>query len=1068
MAPRNYFLRDIYSEKREQLAQVEEMLRDLDAILKEAKPVHKKLPSKYVQGLSGESSITDASFNALLTQMGPRNLGMAFGSGRSIADYCSDTLTDLVAEFGSDAEILPYLQLAVLVLGAAVRNVAQEQSTLLSARKKIAEGAEAYVTEFKANASISKALEELVANDLFKAFKDTLAKLVAPLNYSYIEIAERNYYNTASSRTNMQAFLSNAEVKNAATLYLSKNSPSDKVMVPALFGDTSNSVKDAFAKYPDKDLKQTYQYYRDAVKHYMSTEVGLSSADVEGLLKGAAAAADRAKSNISLASISSESKSDIRDMLSDIATDIRRIKMNQNSKEQIVAVATKLADGLYVLENWGGVDEDGKTAAPAFTAGKLTGFDSSNLGKEVLKVVAMVDRRVADYAFSGMSDLVSALYDICPDSTNASVRRSRPGFSEVQDDLAIVFLNLSQAYDNLVFTGITAPTDVDFGSYEVSDEFDTFVVNILNTSLAAIRKRVAAATTTVDAKALNAGVNFAITQLTGIRPGFDIGDSSHEFATSRAAAAAAPTNSANMFVLRRDILRRIAEGSAPSLSGTNILRQLEEKMNELMRRTPFAKRGSSLSLAKRAVSDFDAAMGSAREQALRTSDPIMVRKNPGGEWDHGWKRGVKIGGMSVVGIGADHALTSGIARMVNAEEGSVADYAVDYAPSAALLAGGAVLMHKSEKHKDLAISMMSSAVLTAAARFVGQMNGFRFSDNMAAKIFQYPINGLASVIGDESMAASTVTPADAAKHKGSIAEYVCKLAKTNNQEALCHIAVQLWANGLKLNDNVFSVGDKIDISSKEKAAVVNGDQLSILQEIVGGLCVIKCAAQCGLPFTCEKDTVKHNDKFDKDKKCIELLDKCKPEMIKCVNEIVKGLGVTATIGRYVTVPSTGRYVTVPTTGAFVLEPGYENLNVYSGEDLTTYLQPAPIQTSQPGMEQLEIAIARARKLTPSEKMQEGIADIIDVSVIRASSHIARQIEDSGKGVSLGQSRMNPNTELVALQVEGDNGIWPTAPARQHSVPQGALTYAKIGPAPQVDVSPHGLFNHGVFSPKFGR
>jgi hypothetical protein len=154
-------------------------------------------------------------------------------------------------------------------------------------------------------------------------------------------------------------------------------------------------------------------------------------------------------------------------------------------------------------------------------------------------------------------------------------------------------------------------------------------------------------------------------------------------------------------------------------------------------------------------------------------------------------------------------------------------------------------------------------------------------------------------------------------------------------------------------------------------------------------------------------------------------------------------------------------------GGFILEPGY-NMDVYSGEDQVSYLQPAPQMTSQAGFTQLEDAIARSEQLGPQEKMMEGIGDLQDVAIIRATPSDARMVENMGAGVSLGQSRSNPSKELVALEVEGDNGLMSVTPARQHSVPQGGLNYAKIGHAQNVDVSPHGLFNRGTFNPAFGR
>jgi len=158
----------------------------------------------------------------------------------------------------------------------------------------------------------------------------------------------------------------------------------------------------------------------------------------------------------------------------------------------------------------------------------------------------------------------------------------------------------------------------------------------------------------------------------------------------------------------------------------------------------------------------------------------------------------------------------------------------------------------------------------------------------------------------------------------------------------------------------------------------------------------------------------------------------------------------------------------PKLEGFILEPGY-NMNVYSGEDQVNLLHPAPHVTHQTGLAQLEDAISRAHKLTPTDKMQEGIGDLRDVSVILVTPRLAHTAESAGMGVSLGKSRKNPAGELFALdiEVEGANGLEPIAQERQFGVPQGALNYSKIGHAPNIDVSPRGLFNRGAFDPAFG-
>ena len=99
-----------------------------------------------------------------------------------------------------------------------------------------------------------------------------------------------------------------------------------------------------------------------------------------------------------------------------------------------------------------------------------------------------------------------------------------------------------------------------------------------------------------------------------------------------------------------------------------------------------------------------------------------------------------------------------------------------------------------------------------------------------------------------------------------------------------------------------------------------------------------------------------------------------------------------------------------------------NLDVYSGEDHVNYLQPAPIQTAQSCIEQLDAPIARAFRLSHSEKIEEGIEDMVEVQVIRATPTTARMAEEAGIGVSLGASRTNPQTEVVALEVMGANTL----------------------------------------------
>jgi hypothetical protein len=111
---------------------------------------------------------------------------------------------------------------------------------------------------------------------------------------------------------------------------------------------------------------------------------------------------------------------------------------------------------------------------------------------------------------------------------------------------------------------------------------------------------------------------------------------------------------------------------------------------------------------------------------------------------------------------------------------------------------------------------------------------------------------------------------------------------------------------------------------------------------------------------------------------------------------------------------------------------------------------------------------RAKVLTPDEMKHECVENLLDVAIIRAKPSMADKIESHGLGQSLGKSRSNPSTDLVALNLEvlGAQGVEPVAPARQHSVPQGALEYPQIQHAQNIEVSPRGLFNRGAFTPQF--
>ena len=314
------------------------------------------------------------------------------------------------------------------------------------------------------------------------------------------------------------------------------------------------------------------------------------------------------------------------------------------------------------------------------------------------------------------------------------------------------------------------------------------------------------------------------------------------------------------------------------------------------------------------------------------------------------------------------------------------------------------------------------------------------------------------------MAASALTPASVqGVEADDLGKYILRLVNANDDEILGHIACQLYKSGLEATEATYNDTEEGDLDlfvGDAKTDLDNKGCCALACALIHIKCVIDkyglAVAEQGVSYDAPSHTIIFDGDIVVDGKRIPVKEaarseECAKRVAACKQNMAAILGVELK----------------DLLGGFILEPGY-NMDVYSGEDQVSYLQPAPHVTAQPGMVQLENAISRARKLGPQELLQEGIEDLQDVAIIRATPKTARMIEDSGMGTSLGRSRMNPGQELVALEVMGANGLWPVAPERQQSVPQGALNYAKIGHASDVTVSSEGLFNRGIFTPRYGR
>ena len=478
----------------------------------------------------------------------------------------------------------------------------------------------------------------------------------------------------------------------------------------------------------------------------------------------------------------------------------------------------------------------------------------------------------------------------------------------------------------------------------------------------------------------------------------------------------------------------VAKLSTRLASGNSVeqeaLQAIERANNQL---TP-KLRGASLRKVKSIVLNLTKYasnyLNSIATQARSAGIAIDVRKNP--LMSTGAQVGVGVG--TLVG---DHAVSALMNRFIQPESGSIMAHVSDALPSVATAGYGAMKIQQGDS--SLGIPLVSGAVAHLALRYAFKHPAIRFSENPVLKALQYPTNYVACLAGDLSMGASSVCPADAQAHKENIAEYVNGLVQTNSLASLAHIGVQLWNSGLICNMNADGT---VSISVGESQA---GNLNNVLL----------CIAQDKL----------EDQGFEGKELKVKMHD-----FVASAVEPAKKAGKVLTFAHhhpdYVADHKIKAKIT-PKTSGFILEPGY-NMDVYSGEDQVNYLAPPPIANAQPGFEQLEEAINRATLLSATDKLAEGIDDLQDVAIIRVDPEVARDAEAVGMGVSLGQSRQNPSTELLAIEVEGANGLMQIAPMRQQSVPQGSLNYTKIGHSAEVDVSPRGLFNRGVFTPSFGR
>jgi hypothetical protein len=1047
MSTTNLILRQLEDQRAEDLSTLRTLSRDLDAYLAGPKEIKIQAAPKYVKGVT--KSQGDEEYASNVRAFGAKQLGRAFGMNMNMSAVQQQVLNSFEAKYGSGDSVREFVDLATQV----VVHILIQGATHAGAKdiKQLPEVRDLLVNEIINDNSIVKGLEALDDKDdwtigsgaaratLTNIFKGKTMRWLRPLNLVHIERMDAKLSPRLRSRADMEAYISNGEAQAAVLRYIVKHPVPDDVLLPAAI---SGTVSDAFLKYPAKDVAATYAYYRKAVEENLYMGAGIQIGDVKASLDAAKGALDKAASNMRDTGINARTSAIFEKGFRKAASDISKIKADSSeADEDIVFVVAGLADLLGAYNNIG-------ESSAAKNANKLKGcgLDASDaLGAEVLKVMkALPSEYMAQNANYSETDVayLDARDEICPVDT-ATVIRTSPRFNAVINNLSLAFLSLNEAYSLIMpfRSSATRPTGLGEGTLKVTDAFKDLVAEQLKSAQDHLEK---------TAKAAPSVDNAVFTK--AMLEAYDL------FLNVRTSSGSTPLTTLSVDPKDWDIsdvtFTKIADGRIPRFD-TGIEEALLAKVDREFRSTPASaqvRRATRAAVISSATLISDVLVG-IRVQAENTGVAMQIRSNPAMSKGH---MALAAGG-SLVGT---HAVSSLANRFVNPASGSMTAHLVDYAPSLAVAGFGAYKAHQGEK--DLGYSLLGGALGHIVLRCAfTKYPALRFSDNVVLKALQAPTNGVAHLLGDESMAASALTPASIeGKEDEALTHYILNLVNANDCVSLGYIACQLYKSGLRATGLEYGDPDgKFELSSLG-APTAEIDPVGCC-ELACALTKLKCVLDAhGVAVVAQSAAISQLDielagvvtidgkeitlkNAARSETCIQRVAACKENMSKILDVPVEDLS------------------------GFIQEPGY-NMNVYSGEDQVSYLQPAPSMNSMTGIAQLDSAIARAKRLDPQEKLQEGISDLNDMQVIRATSNTARMIEDAGVGTSVGHSRTNPNHELVVLEVEGANGLWPVAPARQHSVPQGALNYAKIGHAEDVTVSPHGLFTRGSFTPMYGR
>jgi len=1057
-------MRNLQESRAEDFRVLSQLTRDLEAELSGPRKVKVKIGPKYVEGVT--KSQGDAQYESELRNTNAQMMGRAFGRNMDLGDVAVDVQGELEGHFGSDRAISHYIELSTQVLCHLLYQGTKRAEDSSIAKTDLAAAKKAFMLAME---DPTKGLVKAIgAMNSVTLFADKANGYLYPLSFSHIQAVTAEARQVVNLRAEYIAYISQTPVKTAVVTYMIKpgNTPPRNVLLPAVInGNTRAATSKALQRYADKDLKATFEYYFKAAKSEIDMSSGIRTGDAESQIKAAITALGQASNSLNTTGLSSKVVNQFKSGFTSIANKLKKVNPLRNTADEDIGFLT-----LELLDMLGGLSDMGASTA---SLNGISGFNTTtgSLAAYVLGIAKQIPSQYdnEEIAFLDAQD------QIRPSNITTHNRRNVL-FAAVQNNLGLALMNLEDAFTSIVPLGaVLSKKGITQKAVAVTNQFKKLVQKQLSMNADASNNLVNTLGSNVEASIFGN----AYVELVNLVLGTE---------TSNSGAVLNGTNILSRGVMGRldiseSMYNRIADGRIASLKsvgadGRTLKQQLIDFVDTQFRnktgRTSASVRTATRDAVIRSADLLIATLNGLRVQAENIG--MQTRQNPMGGGLLAADTPATKAGVGAIALYSDHASAALINRFAKPTAGSIGSYASDYGVSVATALWGAsfvsgmqvpVLNADGEKNEGLGYSMIAGAGLHALLRtlYKNNIGNVRFSDSMFAKIGQALVTAPSHLLGDSSMGYSALNPADAHGHEADLIEWLSNLLRVSPESTICHLGIQLWTNGLVGNatsdasgaivqNMVFSVNDAVTIAEDGK---LTADQRTLLGDTINALCQL-CYASCDDSI---KAVTEGSNKSTATKLVVELtaeqLEAMEAKGTACKTEAEKCLGLDA--------GSLGDYLYSGGLGGFIQEPGY-NLDVYSGEDHVNYLQPAPIQTAQSGIAQLDAAIARAARLDSHEKMQEGIEDMVEVEVIRATPTTASMAEEAGVGVSLGASRTNPQTEVVALEVMGANTLMDIVPARQYSVPQGALDYPRIQPAPDIQVASDGLFNRGAFTPVF--